>query len=114
MREPSERIRDIVEAIARIKRYPARGREAFDSDELIQSWLVRHIQIIGEAARSIPGDIRAKAPAVPWREIVGMRHILVHDYFSIDAEAVWKVATEDLPPLEAELNALLRLLEAGG
>ena len=54
MRDPRERLQDVLEAIERIERYAARGREAFEKDELIQNWFVRHLQIIGEAARVIP------------------------------------------------------------
>lgn len=110
MRDPKERLRDILDAIERIRRYSDRGRTAFDADELIQSWFVRHIQVIGEAARMLPEEVRALAPDVPWREIIGMRHILVHDYFGIDGEAVWSAAVEDLLPLEARVKALLDLL----
>ncbi len=60
-----------------------RGRQAFEADELIQSWIVRHLQIIVEAARALPEAVPAQAPAVPWAKIIGMRHILVHDYFGI-------------------------------
>ncbi len=110
MRDPKERLHDMLEAIERIQRYAERGRPAFDADELIQSWFVRHIQVIGEAARALPEEVRVLAPEVPWREIIGMRHILVHDYFGIDAEAVWKAAVEDLLPLEARVKALLASL----
>ena len=55
MRDPKERIRDILEAIGRIERYATRGREAFEKDELIQSWFLRHLQIIGEASRAVGG-----------------------------------------------------------
>ena len=55
MRDPRERLQDILEAIGHIDRYAARGREAFEADELIQSWFVRHLQIIGEAARAFTG-----------------------------------------------------------
>jgi uncharacterized protein with HEPN domain len=78
---------------------------------LIQSWIVRHLQIIGEAARAIPEATRRLAPAVPWMQIIGMRHILVHDYFGIDAEAVWTVVERDLTPLKHEIAALLNRLD---
>jgi uncharacterized protein with HEPN domain len=56
MRDPQERLRDILDAIARIERYAARGRHAFDQDELIQVWIVHHLQIIGEAAAQLGRD----------------------------------------------------------
>jgi uncharacterized protein with HEPN domain len=62
MRDPKERIRDIPEAIAAIERYLDRGRAAFEQDELLQGWFVRHLQIIGEAARALPEEVRAMAP----------------------------------------------------
>jgi len=111
MRDPTERVRDILEAIGQIKRYSQRGQEIFERDELIQSWCVRHIQIIGEAARALPKAVCAQAPDVPWREIIGMRHILVHDYFGIDTDAVWEVIAKELPLFETQIQALLTLLE---
>ena len=97
MRDPKERLRDILDAIGRIESYAVRGRRAFESDELLQSWFVRHLQIIGEAVRALPQDVRDRASNVPWSKIVGMRHILVHDYFEIDQEAVWDVAEDRRP-----------------
>jgi uncharacterized protein with HEPN domain len=54
----------MIEAIERIERYAARGREAFDRDELIQNWFIRHLQILGEAARALPDEIRQNAPDI--------------------------------------------------
>jgi len=78
MRDPKERLRDILEAIAAIGRYLPRGREAFQQDELLQVWFLRHLQIIGEAARALPEDVRALAPEVEWHKIIGMSNVLVH------------------------------------
>ena len=89
-----------------------RGRQAFEGDELIQSWIVRHLQIIGEAARALPETVRAQAPAVPWAKIIGMRHVLVHDYFGIDTAAVWEVVERDLPELKRQIEHLLATMEA--
>ena len=84
---------------------------AFEADELIQSWIVRHLAIIGEAARAIPESTRQWAPGIPWTQIIGMRHILVHDYFGVDTAAVWGVVERDLGPLKQEISTLLRRLE---
>ena len=112
MRDPRERVRDMIEAIERIERYASRGREAFDSDELIQNWFVHHLQILGEAARAMPEDVKKAAPAIPWAKIVGMRHVLVHDYFGIDRDVVWNAVERELPQLAPELRALLNDLES--
>lgn len=110
MRDIRERLRDILEAIERIERYASRGREAFLRDELVQTWVVRHLQIIGEAARAVPADVRAAAPGLPWPKITGMRHILVHDYFGIDLDLVWAVVEHELEPLRDQVQQLLLTL----
>jgi len=107
MRDDRARLLDIQEAIERIERYTARGRAAFEQDELIQNWVVHHIQIIGEASRAISADFRAQHPKVPWTEIIGMRNVLVHHYFGIDLNAVWSVVERDLPDLERAIAAML-------
>ena len=107
MRDPRERLRDVLEAIERIERYATRGREVFEGDELIQNWFVRHLQVIGEAVRTLPADVRDRAPDIPWSKIIGMRHILVHDYFDIDAGAVWEAVERDIPELKRHIQTLL-------
>ncbi len=96
MRSDRERLLDIQEAIERIRRYTISGREQFDQDELVQNWVMRHLSIIGEAASRLSEEARAAAPEVPWRNIIGMRHVLVHGYFQIDLDAVWSVVRHDL------------------
>jgi len=72
MRDPRERLKDILEAIAAIERHARCDEKTFENDELLQGWFVRHLQIIGEAAQALPEDIRALAPEVPWHKIVGL------------------------------------------
>lgn len=108
MRDPLERLKDILEAIQHIKRYTATGRQAFEENELVQSWCVRHLQIIGEAARALPVEFRNSIPEIPWSNIVGMRHILVHNYFGIDTELVWNVVENQLDPLKAAIESYLK------
>lgn len=111
MRDPGERLRDILEAIAAIERYRDRTKAAFEQDELLQVWFLHHLQIIGEAARALSEDVRARAPGIPWHKIVGMRNVLVHGYFHIDTDIVWETATRDLPALKPGIERLLRALE---
>lgn len=95
------------EALERIFRYTDSGREEFDRNELVQTWVVHHLEIIGEAARVVPDDFREANPEMPWRQIVAMRDILVHHYFGIDKEAVWSVVQRDLPALQKQLTTML-------
>jgi uncharacterized protein with HEPN domain len=108
MRDYNEKLIDILEAIERIEKYAARGREAFECDELIQTWIVHHLQIIGEAVRALPDSIRGKYPEVPWSKIIGMRNILVHTYFGIDVDVVWAVVVNDLPDLKQKIENAIR------
>ena len=83
MRDPRERVRDMLEAIAAIERYLHRGKDELERDELLQCWFVHNLQIIGEAAKALPEEVRALAPEVEWHKIIGMRNVLVHGYFAI-------------------------------
>jgi len=110
MRDDRVRLDDILEAIKRVERYAKRGRKAFQTDELIQNWVIHHIQIIGEAAGKLSEAFRKAHTEVPWPQIIKMRHVLVHDYFGIDLEEVWAAVEHDLPDLKRKVNAILREL----
>jgi uncharacterized protein with HEPN domain len=110
MRSDRERLLDILEAIERIEKYAEEGKGAFEMDELIQTWVVHHITIIGEACRSLPADFQARYTNVPWADIIGMRNLLVHHYFGIDTEAVWGVVEYDIPELKMNIQEILKSL----
>lgn len=114
MRDPKERLRDMLEAIAAIERHLHRGKSDFEHDELLQGWFVRNLQMIGEAARALTDNVRALAPEIEWPRIIGMRNVLVHGYFDIDTEIVWEAASRDAPALKPRIEELLRRLEALG
>lgn len=111
MRNPRERLRDILEAIAAIERHAARGAEAFRRDELVQVWILHHLLIIGEAAARLGRDFHESHREVPWARIVAMRNILIHQYFGIDLDAVWSTVEGDLPAFKRAVETLLRMLE---
>jgi len=107
MRNDRERLLDIKEAIENIKKYSVKGRDSFEKEELIQNWIIHHLQIIGEAATKISDDFQEQHPDIPWLKIIGMRNVLVHDYFRIDINAVWSVVESDIPQLEQQIESFL-------
>ena len=78
-----------------------------ESDEKTEYAVIKALEIVGEAARRVPDSFRDSHPQIPWREMSGMRDKLVHDYFGVNLEVVWKTIHEDLPPLVATLQALI-------
>lgn len=84
-----------------------RQRADLDSDAMLLRALVNCVQVIGEAASQVSDAGRSKAPNIPWPKIVGMRHILVHAYFNIDCDSVWRVIDQHLPALITDLQTAL-------
>jgi uncharacterized protein with HEPN domain len=82
-------------------------REDYDEDENLRLALTHLIQVIGEAAGRASQPTRTLYPEIPWREITGMRHRIVHDYLNVDEDVVWQVVVEDLPPLIALLEKIV-------
>ena len=99
---------DIAEAIERIEKYASKGRETFEDDELIQNWILHHLQVIGEAARAISDELKDEHDQMPWLQIVGMRHILVHRYFEVDPDLIWSVVEDDVPVLKQQIELILK------
>ena len=83
------------------------SRESYDSDEDVRLALTHLVQTLGEASRRVPETIRASHPGIPWSEIIGMRHKIVHDYLTVDFDLVWDVATVEIPSLLPKLEELL-------
>lgn len=82
--------------------------DKFKEDELVQSAVLRQIQIVGEACRMLSPEIRDSAADIPWSRIIGMRHILVHGYNIIDLELVWSVVQTFLPQAQESVEGLLK------
>lgn len=107
-----ERLQDMLDAIEKIQKYTPQNRSRFDEDELVHVWIVHHLQIIGEAVRFVTPTFRQRHPQVPWREIAGMRNILVHDYGRVNLTIVWETVTTQIPTLKEAIQAILSQLPA--
>lgn len=107
MRNDAERLTDILEAITNIEKYAVKGKAEFQKNELVQIWIVHHLQIIGEASNNLSQEIREKYPNLSWAEIIAFRNILVHEYFRIDLNVVWKIVERDLPNLKTKIELIL-------
>jgi uncharacterized protein with HEPN domain len=114
MRRTEERLQDILDAIEAINRYASQGRSAFEDQELIQVWIVHHLQVIGEAANALPDGLTALYPQVPWPQIVAFRNIIVHEYFRLSLSLVWSIVANDLPRLKVQVMQVLSEIGGGG
>lgn len=83
------------------------SKDAFWRNDLLQAAVMRELEVIGEAAKGISDALRQKHPEVPWREMAGMRDVLIHEYFEVDLEEVWTTATEDIPELHRLVSKIL-------
>ncbi len=101
-------LRDMIEACrAALAAVEHRTREDLDGD-LVWAWgLTKCLEIIGEAARRLSDEARDRGGSIPWAQIIGMRNRLVHAYFEVDRDQVWRTVTEDLAPLAEQLERLL-------
>ena len=99
-----ESIRDCLE---RIGEYTVTGEDAFMASRLIQDGVIRNLEVIGEATKNLSNDLRDANPAIPWRQIAGMRDVLIHDYLKVNLARVWRTVATDLPPQRAVVSELL-------
>lgn len=112
-RRYSDYLRDIVDAALKAEAFVSNvsAEEFAVNDEKVFA-VIRALEIIGEAARNIPDDVRARYPAIPWRDMAGMRDKLIHAYFVVNLNRVWATVKTDLPVLRAAVQAILPELEA--
>jgi len=98
-------LEDIWEAVEKIERYVFDlSHDAFVKDDKTVDSVVRNLEIIGEAANRLPQDFKTQHSEIEWPKIVGLRHRIVHDYFNIDVEILWRIIQKDLPAFKSKLT----------
>ena len=107
VKDPLILLDHILESIKLIEKYTENKTidDFFDSPQM-QDSVMRRIEIIGEAVKNIPPEIKRQYPKTPWREVSGMRDILIHEYFGVDLELTWGVVVDDLPRLKANITEI--------
>lgn len=102
-------LEDILQSILKIEKYtqPLTFNHFSKDDKTIDA-VVRNLAVIGEAAKNIPAEFKSKNPDISWKEIAGMRNKIIHEYFGIDEEILWKTIKEDLLPLKLKIKKLLK------
>jgi uncharacterized protein with HEPN domain len=94
--------------MAKIRQYTAGlTYEEFIQDEKTMDAVLRNLEVIGEAAKNIPEELRSKYPDVEWQRMIGIRNIISHEYFGVDAQIIWEVATRNVPETEPLVTDML-------
>ncbi len=107
-RSDIELLKDILESIEKIRQYTTgMSFEDFEKDERTADAVARNFGIIGEAAGRLSKTLREAHSEIPWRDITGLRHKIVHDYFSLDYEIIWAVLETELPMLQQQIALIL-------
>jgi uncharacterized protein with HEPN domain len=111
-REYIDYLQDMLEASAKALQFVRDiDFQAFSKNEEKVFAVIRALEIIGEAAKNIPKSIRGRYQEIPWEDIVGMRNKVIHGYFGVDIEVIWKTVQEDLPLLQATLTRIFEDLK---
>ncbi len=106
MRSDKERLIDIQEAIIKIEKYAIKGQDVFIKDELIQTWILYNLQIIGEAVRTISRKLKHSYDHIQWNDIADFRNLLVREYFRIDLEIIWQMIEQEIPKFTFQIQLL--------
>jgi uncharacterized protein with HEPN domain len=108
MKDPRVYLLHIRDALDCIEKYVVGGKGVFLRDEKTQDAVIYNLAIIGEAVKKLPNDLKKAHASIAWKNIAGMRDVVIHDYDSTEIPKIWKVVEHDLPVLRKEIKAMLR------
>ena len=101
-------LEDVLEAIAKILGYTAGlSLKTFSADARTLDAVVRNLEVIGEAIKYVPEEVRSKHPDVDWKKVTGLRDVLIHQYFGVDVEIIWDIVQNKVPVLEKQVRRIL-------
>ncbi|MFH1387450.1 MAG: DUF86 domain-containing protein [bacterium] len=107
-RDYSIYLQDILESISAIEEYVKDFSVArFQDNRQVQDAVIRRLEIIGEAVKNLDDDFRNNYPQIPWKQIAGMRDVLIHEYFGVNSLRVWEAIQKDLPPLKQNILTII-------
>lgn len=107
-KDPKIFLAHIIESVELIEEYSHNITQArFLEDRALQDAIIRRLEVIGEAVKGLPNTFRVKSPEVPWKQIAGMRDILIHEYFDVDLVLTWRVVKHELPKIKLKILELL-------
>ena len=105
---------DIVACCDKIGRYTlGQTFELFRDSELVVDAVTRNLELIGEASKGVPNDLRSRYPDVPWRKMAGLRDVVVHGYFRVDVQLLWDIVQRDVPTVRQKVAAILAVSFSG-
>jgi uncharacterized protein with HEPN domain len=112
MKDSKVYLRHILEAISSIECFVL-GKDLHDleTDDMLQSAVIRKFEIIGEAAKRVAEEVKDKSPEIKWKHLAGMRDVMIHDYFFLEIPIIWNTIQKDLPVLKVQVEQLLKLIE---
>lgn len=109
-KDPRVFIEHIIESIQLIEEYTLHlNAEKFQKNKAMQDAIIRRLEIIGEAVKNIPTSFKAHHPDVPWKQMAGMRDILIHEYFDVDLSLTWSVVQRELPTIKEKFSLILEI-----
>ena len=110
-REYEDYLNDISDAIKKIENFiKGLDFDDFKKDDKTKFAVIRALEIIGEATKNIPDEIRNKHPKIPWKDMAGMRDVLIHGYFGVDEEIVWLTIKEKIPEIKPKIENIIKKL----